>query len=121
MTVSTDRLIQLPLGDSSPDRSGIAACVERNFDACATAASLWARLHYEHAAYVENSLSIRDISFRSETEGSLSLNFDWLQQDGCSDICRDGRGHVDFQFRISNEQLELTWSLPERPGTADEF
>lgn len=121
MTVSTDRLIQLPLGDSAPDRSGVAACVERNLDACATAASLWARLHYEHAAYVENSLCIRDIRFQSEAAGTLSLNFEWTQQDGCSDIFRDGHGHVDFQFNIDNGQLNLTWSLPERPSTADEL
>ena len=121
MSVSTDRLIQLLLRDSPPDEFGIAKCVGRNLDEFATAASLWARLHYEHAAYVENSLTIRDISFRSETEGTLSLNFDYTQQDGCSDICRDGKGHVDFQFRIDNGQVDLTWSLPERPSTADEL
>ncbi len=121
MTVSTDRLIQLSLSGSPPDESGIAACVEQNLDAFATAASLWARLYYEHAAYVENSLSIRDITIRVETEGTLSLNFDYIQQDGCSDICRDGNGHVDFQFQINNDQLNLTWSLPERPSTVDEF
>lgn len=117
----SERRIQLPLGDATADETGLADCVERNLDAFATAASFWARLHYEHAAYVEKSLSIRDISFRSATEGTLSLAFDWTQQDGCSDICHDGRGHVDFQFQISNERLELTWSLPERPSTADEF
>ena len=121
MAVSTDRLIQLSLRDSPPDEFGIANCVGRNLDAFATAASLWARLHYEHAAYVENSLTIRDIIFRSETEGTLSLNFNWLQQDGCSDICHNGKGHVDFQFQINNAQLTLTWSIPERPSTADEL
>ena len=121
MPVSTDRQIRLPLSDLPRDRDGIAACIEQNIDACATAASLWARLHYEHASYIENSLSIRDIRFRSETDGDVSLNFDWLQQDGCSDICRDGSGHVDFRFRIDADHLELTWSLPERPSTADEF
>lgn len=121
MPISTDKLIQLSLRDSPPDEFGIANCVGRNLDAFATAASLWARLHYEHAAYIENSLTIRDITFRSETEGALSLNFDYTQQDGCSDIYRDGQGHVDFRFQITNDQLNLTWSLPERPSTADEF
>ena len=117
----SDRRIQLSLDDATADEAGLADCVARNLDAFATAASLWARLHYEHAAYIENSLTIRDITFRSETEGILSLNFDYTQQDGCSDICRDGKGHVDFRFQINNDQFNLTWSLPERPSTADEF
>jgi len=116
ITCGSERATQLEL-----PRSRVKLSVGQNLDAFATAASVWARLHYEHAAYVENSLTIRDITFRSETEGTLSLNFDYTQQDGCSDICRDGQGHVDFQFQINNDQVTLTWSLPERPSTADEL
>ncbi|MHC4877663.1 MAG: hypothetical protein ACYTGL_14300 [Planctomycetota bacterium] len=86
-----------------------------------TAAAVWARLYYEHASYVENSLGVRSVSFATDTSGTLSLDFDYTQQDGCSDIFREGSGHVEFQFHINNGQLELTWSLPIQPSTADEL
>ncbi len=117
----SDRRIQLALTNSIAKESAITTCVEQNLEACAEAAAVWARLYYEHASYVEDSLSIRSITFTTDTSGTLSLDFDYTQQDGCSDIFREGSGHVEFQFHINNGQLELTWSLPVQPSTADEF
>ena len=117
----SDRRIQLALTTLDVDESAITECIEQNLESCAEAAAVWARLYYEHASYVENSLEIRSINFTTDASGRLSLNFDYTQQDGCSDIYREGSGHVEFQFQINNSQLELTWSLPVQPSTADEF
>ncbi|MDA0806376.1 MAG: hypothetical protein O2983_01075 [Planctomycetota bacterium] len=120
------RNIVIPLervadGESVVTRSRIEELLGDNVEACAEAAAIWARLHYGHASYVDESLAVKSVEFSSENSGTASLSFDWTFQDGCSDICREGDGYVDVEFSISNGQLNLTWSWPEQPSTADEF
>jgi len=85
------------------------------------AAALWARLYYEHAALHDESLRVHSFRFEDDFRGVVRVDFDWTIQDGCSDVCRDGTGYLELQFSASGTVLQLEWSRPERPGTADEF
>ncbi len=120
------RKIHIPfeLGDGDDlerTQKRLRECLGENVEACSEAASIWARLHYGHASYVDGSLSVKSVEFKSERSGKAALNFDWTFQDGCSDICREGDGYVDVAFSVSNSQLNLEWTWPEQPSTADEF
>ena len=99
----------------------IRECLRENVETCSEAASIWARLHYGHASYVDGSLSVKSVVFQSVSNGKAALNFDWTFQDGCSDICREGDGYVEVEFSVSNGQLNLDWAWPEQPSTVDEF
>jgi len=104
-----------------PTPKRIRECLRENVEACSEAAAIWARLHYDHASYVDGSLSVKMVEFQSESNGKAALNFDWTLQDGCSDICREGDGYVEVEFSVSNGQLNLEWAWPEQPSTVDEF
>jgi hypothetical protein len=118
--------INIPLPASEENshvltQSRIQACLEQNTDMCADAASIWARLHYGHAACVDGTLSVQSVDLVSEGAGRATLAFEWTFQDGCSDIFREGTGYVEFAFRVSEDNLTLTWNWPEQPSTADEL
>lgn len=121
MPVSPEQQISLTLDAAPPDGAAVARCIEQHLEDCAAAASVWSRLHYEHAALTEGSLRVGEIRFRTETEGTAAIGFDWTRQDGCSDIHQSGQGYVEFDFRISGRQLQLNWAFPEPPSTADEL
>tara|TARA_R110002072_G_scaffold303121_1_gene494521 strand:+ start:39851 stop:40222 length:372 start_codon:yes stop_codon:yes gene_type:complete len=108
-------------GESFETRLRIEELLGNHVEACAEAASIWARLHYGHASYVDGSLAVKSVKFSSENSGIASLGFEWTFQDGCSDICREGDGYVDVTFSVSNGQLNLAWTWPEQASTVDEF
>lgn len=123
MTVKT---INLPYAGTSGQSSkqiqqGIHQCLSLHAEACSEAASIWARLHYGHAAYVDGSLNVKSIDFASDDSGMATMTFDWTFQDGCSDTFREGTGYVEIKFEVSKSELQLTWAWPEQPSTADEF
>lgn len=116
--------IPLPASDEKSrvlTPSGIQACLEHHIGKCADAASIWARLHYGHAACVDGTLSVQSVHLVSDGAGRATLTFEWTFQDGCSDIFREGTGYVEFAFRVSDDNLTLTWNWPEQPSTADEL
>jgi hypothetical protein len=114
--------LELPDGTVSEDaQKRIRECLGENVEACSEAASIWARLHYGHASYVDGSLSVKSVEFQSDSGGKVVLNFDWTFQDGCSDSFHEGDGFVDVTFFVSSGQLNLEWAWPEQPSTADEF
>ena len=121
--MSTRRIvIPFEVGDGEAvERSRIRECLSDNAEACSEAASIWARLHYGHAAYVDGSLAVQSLELSSNGAGKVSMSFGWTFQDGCSDICREGDGYVDFEFSIFDGQLNLVWAWPEQASTADEF
>jgi len=104
-----------------PIQERIRLCLNSNVEACSEAAAIWARLHYGHAAYVDGTLAVKSVEFASDSTGKASLRFNWTFQDGCSDIFREGAGYVDITFSAANDLLNLTWTWPEQPSTADEF
>jgi len=106
---------------SEESQKRIHECLSDRVEACSEAASIWARLHYGHASYVDGSLSVKSIEFQSGSTGKAALNFDWTFQDGCSDTFHEGDGFVDVTFSVSNGQLNLEWAWPEQPSTGDEF
>jgi len=108
-------------GSPLPIRDRIRACLSSNTEVCSEVASIWARLHYGHASYVDGTLAVKSVEFSSDETGKASLSFDWTFQDGCSDIFREGAGYVDVTFSVAGGQLNLTWAWPEQPSTADEF
>lgn len=108
-------------GSAELVRSRIEDCLHDNVEVCSEAASIWARLHYGHAAYVDGSLAVKSVEFLSDDVGKASLSFDWTFQDGCSDVCRDGDGFVEVKFSVADDQLNLAWTWPEQPSTADEL
>ena len=108
-------------GSAELVRSRIEECLHDNVEACSEAASIWARLHYGHASYVDGSMAVKSVDFSSGKSGKASLSFDWTFQDGCSDVCRDGDGHVEVEFSVADNQLNLAWIWPEQPSTADEL
>lgn len=123
MTVKT---INIPYAGVSTQSSEqvqqeIHQCLNLHAETCSEAASIWARLHYGHAAYVDGSLKVASIDFTSEAAGKATLTFDWTFQDGCSDTFREGTGYVEIAFTVSEDELQLTWAWPEQPSTADEF
>lgn len=60
----------------------VSQVVVENRERLADAASVWARLHYEHASYVEDSLSLRRLDLDASGSGKVLMNFDWTMQDG---------------------------------------
>lgn len=121
--MSTRRIvIPFEVGEGEAvERSRIRECLSDKAEACSEAASIWARLYYVHAAYVDGSLAVQSFELSSSGAGKASMSFSWTFQDGCSDICREGDGYVDFEFSISDGQLNLVWAWPEQASTADEF
>ena len=120
----SSQTIVIPLkdpGESEPTQAQIRDCLAGNVEACCEAASIWARLHYGHASYVDGSLAVKSVEFSSASSGKAALSFDWTFQDGCSDICREGDGYVDVEFSVLNGQLNLKWVWPEQASTVDEF
>lgn len=123
MTIKTIHipLEELPANEVQPVQTRVQECLSLNAEACAEAASIWARLHYGHAAYVDGTLNAESLEFSSENTGKVKMAFDWTFQDGCSDTFKEGIGYVEVEFAVSENQLILTWAWPDQASTVDEF
>lgn len=107
------------VADSVCDR--VVRYLEAHAESCAEAAAVWARFHYGNAAYVDGTLAVQSVDAESADSGRATMRFDWTFQDGCSDICREGSGYVEFTYTILADTLRLDWVWPEQPSTVDEF
>jgi hypothetical protein len=122
----TSQTINIPF-EAAPEKSielartRIQECLRNNAEVCSEAASIWVRLHYGHAAYVDGTLNVKSVDFSKNESGTAAMSFGWTFQDGCSDVFREGTGYVDVAFCVEGEQLKLNWDWPEQPSTADEL
>ena len=112
----------LTLTASGPlDHHSIEALLREQVARFAEPAAIWSRLYYDHAALDDTTLKIVGIQFHTLAAGTVRVGFDWVIQDGCSDICRPGNGFVELSFCACGAELQLEWKLPYRRDTADEF
>lgn len=122
----TKQQVDIPF-DWSPDEGAdsvcdrVARCLAAHAEFCSEAATVWARFHYGHAAYVDGTLAVQSVDAVSADSGKATMGFDWTFQDGCSDICREGSGYVEFTYTVLADMLRLDWAWPEQPSTVDEF
>lgn len=120
------RTIEIPLTVETDiakedSRRRVEQTLIENVGAYYEAASVWARFHYGHAACLEQSMSVKDVTFVKDDEGRFRLTFDWTFQDGCSDVCHEGDGYVEMTFSVLSDALKVNWQWPEQPSTADEL
>lgn len=122
----TKRHIDIAMESSAERSTGsvrdrVQECLAANTQAFAEAASVWARLHYGHAAYVDGTLAVKSVDGVTARSGRAAMSFDWISQDGCSDICREGSGYVEFSYAVEGDVLKVDWAWPDQPSTVDEF